>query len=205
MRKIGLFLTCSVIILMSVVWVEAQQQDKKKAGGGGFQFGGLLQGGGRINPYTLLTNAQVKKELEVTDEQIDKLPTEVMVAISKVLSEKQFTRFKQMDLQVRGNNAFKDEAVQKSLKMTDEQKKSIVSIIDESAKELQELRGTGKGFGKGGNEKVETIQERNQGKNLHRPHQGSTQSLARYDRRGIQIRKPGLRRRRRRRLRQEGR
>ncbi len=140
MRKLGLLLTVSIVILMSVAWVEGQQGDKKKGG-----FGG---GGGQQSPLNVLNRADVKKELAITDEQLEKLPAEVLVAISKVLSEKQFKRFKQLELQQRGNNAFKDAAVQKALNITDEQKKSVNTILDGSAKEIADL-GFG-GFGKGG-------------------------------------------------------
>jgi hypothetical protein len=147
MRKFSAFLACGALLLMSVAWVEGQQE-KKQGGGGGFQFGR----GGPTNPYDLLTRSDVKKELDVTDDQMEKLPDEVMVAISKVLNEKQFKRFRQLDLQKKQNAAFKDAFVQKELKMTDEQKKNILTIITDETKEVAELMpkfGGGGGKGKG--------------------------------------------------------
>lgn len=157
MRKFGFLMVGGAALLMSVAFVEGQQGKGK---GGGMQFGGMLPGFGRQDPVSLLNRTDVKKELEVTDDQIEKLPAEVMLAISKVLNEKQFTRFKQLELQKRGNEAFKDEAVLKSLKVTDEQKKNLISIVDDSAKEVRELfKAGGGGFGKGGGnpEKMATI------------------------------------------------
>ncbi len=152
MRKFSFFLSFAVLILLSVALVEGQQPDTKKAGG----FGGVAN-----NPLTLLNNKDVKKELDITDDQAAKVPAEVMVAISKVLSEKQFKRFKQIQLQQRGNNAFSDATVQTQLTITPEQKTSIAEILEASTKELGELKGGkggfGGGFGKGNAEKTEKI------------------------------------------------
>jgi hypothetical protein len=163
MRKFSAFLACGALLLMSVAWVEGQQE-KKQGGGGAGGFGGF--GGGNQGPYALLMRGDVKKEIDVTDEQMEKLPDEVMVAISKVLSEKQFKRFRQLDLQKKQNAAFKEASVQKELKMTDEQKKNILTIITDETKEVAELTpkfGGGGGKGKGGGdfkgnmEKIETV------------------------------------------------
>lgn len=169
MRKFSAFLACGALLLMSVAWVEGQQE-KKQPGGGGFGFGGF--GKAQNDPFALLTREEVKKELDVTEEQMDKLPDEVMIAISKVLTEKQSKRFKQIYLQKKENNAFKDTNVQKELKMTDEQKKNILTILTDEEKELKDLApkfgvggggGKGKGgFGKGNTEnkeKIETVKK----------------------------------------------
>jgi hypothetical protein len=156
MRKIGWFISCSILILGSVTLVDGQQPGGGKGGFGGF-------GGGQQTPLNMLNRADVKKELEVTDEQLEKLPAEILVAISKVLSEKQFKRFKQIDLQNRKNAAFKDPAVQSALKMSDEQKKNIGSILEDETKEIAELFKGGKGgfggFGKGSTEKSDNIRK----------------------------------------------
>ena len=152
MRRFMLFLASSCLILMSVAWVEGQQGGGKKGGG----FGGIF-GGAQQNPLILLNRAEVKKELELTDAQAEKLPAEVMVAISKVLNEKQFKRFKQIELQQRDVNAFKDEAVQKSLKVTSDQAKSINSLIENSEKEIAEMfKG---GFDMGTFEKIANVRK----------------------------------------------
>lgn len=157
MRKLVLFAASAVFMgFMSMTLVEGQG-GKKTGGGGG--FGGF--GGGGNNPINLFNNADVKKELDITDAQVDKLQVEVMVAIGKTLDEKQFKRFKQIDLQKKGNNAFKDKTVQKQLKMSDEQTKNIESLLDDSNKEIGELfkGGFAKGAGKGNAEKMENIRK----------------------------------------------
>lgn len=147
MRKIGLFVIGGSMLFASVALVEGQQQGKGKGqfGGGGFGMANIA-----ANPLAMIANPQIKKELEITDEQMEKIPAEVMVAFGKVLNEKQYTRFKQIQLQLKGNNAFKDVTVQKALNLTDDQKKNLTSIVDDAAKELAEIKGGFGGFGKGG-------------------------------------------------------
>src|SRR5258708_1761584 len=113
MRKYVLFLTCASLIIMSVAWVEGQQP------GGGKGKGGIFGGGGAFGSLFLLNRDDVKEELKITEAQTEKLPAEVMVAVAKVLDDKQFKRFKQIELQQRGNNAFGDKAIQKDLKVSD--------------------------------------------------------------------------------------
>lgn len=154
MRKFGMFLVCGAILFGSVAWVEGQGGAQPKGG-----FGG---GTARQNALTLLNNEQIKKELNITEEQLDKLPAEVLNAIAKVLTDKQFKRLKQIEIQQRGTGAFKDEKVQKALGISSEQAKSISSILEDSTKETTELFKGGKGgFGKGGlagyTEKLEKI------------------------------------------------
>ena len=162
MRKIGFVISSSAVLLMAVALVDGQQPQPKGGGGG---FGAFAPAPGTA-PLTLLNNKDVKKELDLTDEQLAKLPDEVLVAISKVLNEKQLKRFKQIELQQRGNRAFADSAVQTALKINDEQKKNIASILEDANKDLAEAapkfggfggKGGGGGFGKGNNEKIDKI------------------------------------------------
>ncbi|MEI7686392.1 MAG: hypothetical protein WCL32_15340 [Planctomycetota bacterium] len=111
------------------------------------------QGAGR-DPIQLLSNASVKKELELTDEQEKALPEAMLKALSGVLSDKQYKRFKQIELQQRGSGAFVDPKVQEALKLNDAQKDSIKTIIEDSRKEMRDLLQGG-GFGKGAGEKIE--------------------------------------------------
>lgn len=158
MRKLGFVISSGAVLLMAVALVDGQQPQPK--GGGG--FGGFGQPAPGTASLNLLNNKDVKKELDLTDEQLTKLPDEVLVAISKVLNEKQMKRFKQIELQQRGNRAFGDAAVQTALKVNDEQKKNIASILEDAGKDIAEANkgGFGKGgfggFGKG-NEKVDKI------------------------------------------------
>ena len=126
---------------------------------GGFGGGGGLAGGmGRMDPVSLLNNASVKKELELTDEQLQAIPEAVMKALSGVLNEKQNKRFKQIELQQRGTAAFSDAKIQESLKMTEEQKSNVKTILEDSRKEMMEALGGG-GFAKGGAEKMENLRK----------------------------------------------
>src|SRR6266850_7228246 len=69
--------------------------------------GGLV-GKGQTDPLTLLRNTSVKKELRLTDEQLEKVNDAVWKALTEVLDEEQLIRLKQIDLQVRDFRAFGD-------------------------------------------------------------------------------------------------
>jgi hypothetical protein len=60
-------------------------------------------------------------------------------ALKSALSEKQFARLVQIQLQQRGLAIFEDEKVQKTLKLSDEQKTKIKEINDALTKERSEL------------------------------------------------------------------
>jgi hypothetical protein len=139
MRKMGVLLGSFVLGLIAVNLVVGQQF-------GGFgRFGG--GGGGGAGSLTLINNPQVKKELEITDEQLEKVPDAVQKALAEVLNEKQLKRLRQIELQQRGVRAFNDPKVQAQLKITDEQKENIKTIIDDSGKETAELFREAKGAG----------------------------------------------------------
>jgi hypothetical protein len=148
MRKYGWLCVGAALLFASVAIVDSIDGTEKKGKGGG-GFGGFGGGFGQ-NPLSLLNNADVKKELDLTDEQATKANDEVMAAIGKALSEKQFKRFKQISLQQKGNNAFKDKAVQKELKLTADQVKSIDTAIEDGNKALADL-----GFGGGAEKRAE--------------------------------------------------
>src|SRR5205085_3611903 len=111
------------------------QQPGGKGKGG---FGGFGAKGGNQDAYTLLRNEQVKKELGVTEEQVEKIPAAVLKALSGVLDEKQMTRLRQIELQQRGTQAFLDASVQKDLHITPEQTANIKTILDDFRKEQAE-------------------------------------------------------------------
>jgi hypothetical protein len=157
MRRYGLFLFCSAIALFVLVVGSEAQTGGKGKGGGGFGFGGFGAGGN--DPLTLLRRADVKKELDLTDEQVEKLPGAVMKAVGEVLSDKQMARFRQIDLQKKDTAAFKDDKVRKDLKITESQVKIMDEILADSAKEMKEIFADAKG----GNFKG--IQEKMQGLN----------------------------------------
>jgi hypothetical protein len=137
MRRYGMLVTCgAVALLMCVMVSEAQVGGGKGKGGGRAARAGI---GGVDDPVALLRRADVKKELEVTDEQMEKLPGAVMKAVGEVLNTKQLARFKQLDLQKRGTGAFKDALVRKDLKITESQVKNIDEILADAGKEAKEI------------------------------------------------------------------
>jgi transketolase C-terminal domain/subunit len=136
MRRYTVYLFCGAVALLVLVVGSEAQQGKK---GGGKGFGAFGFGKDNNDPLALLRREDVKKELDVTTEQMDKLPGAVMKAIGEVLSDKQMTRFRQLDLQKKDTAAFKDEKIRKELKFTDSQVKTIDEILTESAKEAKDI------------------------------------------------------------------
>jgi uncharacterized protein YaaQ len=154
MRKVGILLGCVVIGLLVVGMADGQQQPKKKFGG----FGGFGGGGGFANnPVALLQNEQVKKELEVGEDQLEKLPAALDKAVAEVLNENQLKRFKQIQLQTRGNTVFTDPKVTAVLKISDEQVENIKSILQEAGKERQEIFKEAQGDFKAAGEKAAAL------------------------------------------------
>jgi hypothetical protein len=131
--------------------------------GGGFQRGGRA---GATDPAALLQNESVRKELKLTDEQMQKVPDAVLKALGTVLEPAQLKRLKEITLQIRGYKALTDPNVQTALKLTDEQKDSVKTIVSDSDKEMQELvkEMRGGAGGKGGFEKVLTLRKEAQEK-----------------------------------------
>jgi hypothetical protein len=124
--------------------VGGQQQGGK---GKGFGKGGF---GGPLDAASLVKRDDVKKELSITEEQIDKIPAAILKGLSGVLDDKQMTRLRQIELQQRGTQAFLDTSVQKELKITPEQTGHIKTILSDSVKERQEIMAELKGGGGGG-------------------------------------------------------
>jgi hypothetical protein len=141
MRAVGRSLAALAAAFV-VVGLVGGQQPGGFGGKGGKGFGGAT-----LDAYALLRIDQVKKELGVTDEQVEKIPAAVLKALSGVLDDKQLTRLKQIELQQRGSQALIDPLVQKQLKITTEQSGSIKTIIEDSRKELAEIFKEAKGGG----------------------------------------------------------
>ncbi len=180
MRKIGVLLGTFALGLVLVNLVTGQQEaQKKRFGGGGFGFGGF--GAVQTSPIALINNEQVQKELDITPEQLEKVPEAIDKALAEVLNPKQSARLRQISLQLRGPRAFTDAKVQKDLKMTEEQVTSVKSILDDSTKEAAEIRKEAQAQGdfQGSFQKI------------------ATQTMEANDRRRVQTRAKGLRRPRR--------
>jgi hypothetical protein len=129
-----------------------------------FNFGGGKgKGGGNLfdNPVALLSNGAVKKELKLTDDQGPKVNDAIWKALADVLNEDQLKRLRQIDLQVREAAAFADPKVQTQLKLTDDQKDDIKTILADAEKAMGEaMKGAfGKGAGgPGGVNPLESLQ-----------------------------------------------
>jgi Spy/CpxP family protein refolding chaperone len=78
-------------------------------------------------------------------------------AIAGVLDGKQLKRFKQIEWQVAGADALRDAHLQKELKLSDEQKKKLDTIFNDSAKKMQSLFEGGNL--EGAREKMQTIRK----------------------------------------------
>jgi hypothetical protein len=157
MRRFGMVFGVSACALLTLGILGGYAQQGKKGGFGGGMFGG---GVGKNDPVALLNRDDVKKELDLSEEQTEKLPGAVMKAVAEVLNDKQMKRFRQIELQVRGTQAFvKDETLKKQLKLTDSQTKNIEEILADSQKEVAELFKEAKGAGgfKGLGEKMQGI------------------------------------------------
>lgn len=126
-------------------------------GGGRGGFGGMMvgPGGGGGNPTMMLMNKGVQDELKLSQEDVDaivkKYNEETASLFAKVLAEKakpeQVARFKQIRTQQMGFAAFQDAAIQKSLKMTEDQVKEVKEIAEDMRKEGDELRKSMQGGG----------------------------------------------------------
>jgi hypothetical protein len=163
MRKFGIVLGFSAMALLALGTMGGNAQQGKGKGkgfGGGFGFG--MGGMGKMDPVSLLQREDVKKELDLSEEQTEKIPGAVMKAVGEVLNDKQMTRFRQIELQARGTDAFvKDANLRTKLMISDSQTKTIEEILSDTRKEIQEmmkeLQGGGGGGFKGMQEKVAGI------------------------------------------------
>jgi Spy/CpxP family protein refolding chaperone len=75
---------------------------------------------------------------------------DALKSVSDILNKDQLARLKQIELQQSFAEAFTRTDVADALKLTDEQKTKIKTIIEDARKEAQEARQGGGGFGQGG-------------------------------------------------------
>ena len=144
------------LLALGLVGLADAQQRAPFAGGGGR---------GPTDPLALINNPSVKKELEITDEQAEKLPEALRKALNDVLTEKQVKRLKQIEMQQRGAAAFGDDKVAAALKLSEEQIGNIKTILQDSQKELKEAFSGGRGGDfKAAREKVENLKKETQEK-----------------------------------------
>lgn len=97
-----------------------------------------FQGGGGFNPNA--TDEERKERAE----KMAKLTAESKKAYEAVLTPEQAKRTTQINYQYMGVRAFSDKDVQTTLKMSDDQKEKIKTVMDQYNKDVRELGG---GFG----------------------------------------------------------
>jgi Spy/CpxP family protein refolding chaperone len=117
-----------------------------------FQPGGFFGKGKGGDYFTLLQNGQIKDELKITNQQVEKLPAAALKALSEVLDQQQVKRLREIFLQLRGNSVFLEADVKKELKITDDQAKKIQAALNNQVKEQQAMF-------EGGNFDFEKMQE----------------------------------------------
>jgi hypothetical protein len=144
MRPIGKLFVFASLALVAGSFAVAQPP---------FQPGGGLFGKGKGGDYfTLLQNGQIKDELKISQQQVDKLPAAALKVLGEVLDPQQVKRLREIYLQTRGNTIFLEADVKKDLKITEDQAKKIQSALDTQIKEQQAMF-------EGGNFDFERMQE----------------------------------------------
>ncbi len=150
------------------------QQGRFRGGFGGGAFGGgMLLGNKSVQEELKLAKEQVDK----AQEELQKIREKQKEAFAKlrdlsqeerqekfqefsktataetnriaaaILKPEQLKRFKQIELQQRGYQAFTDPEIQKTLKVTDDQKDKLKTITEDTAKETRELFQSAQGGG----------------------------------------------------------
>jgi hypothetical protein len=167
-----------VAVLLAVpALAQQRQQGQQGRGGGGFGGGlaGLIENVG-VQQELKLDNEQVEKAKAAIDKVREKhsadraklqdlsqeerreksrainqaVSEETMKALKDVLKPEQIKRFKQIEVQRRGAEAFTEPEVQKALNLTGEQKEKIKTIAADAAQERRELFQGGGNPGQGG-------------------------------------------------------
>jgi hypothetical protein len=110
--------------------------------GGGFGgFGGFGPGGqqGIGGLLQLLQNKSVQQELKLDEDEVAKIPDAVMAALEKSLKPEQYKRLKQIQIQQQGPRAFLDAKVQKELKITNDQKEQLQTVMRDAMEGMRDL------------------------------------------------------------------
>ncbi|HZU36500.1 MAG TPA: hypothetical protein VFA18_11355, partial [Gemmataceae bacterium] len=156
-----------IVLVLGALLALTQTASAQRRGGRGFGRGMMM------NPVFLLNRPEVQKELNLTDEQKDKVKDtfqkvqekmaplrdmsqeerqekapaimkeaneEAQKSLKGLLKPEQDKRLHQIMLQMRGPQAFTDAKIQEKLKLSDDQKNSIKSIMEDQQKEIQEAR-----------------------------------------------------------------
>jgi hypothetical protein len=99
-----------------------------------------------------LTPDEQKEQMPEVMQMIADKGKEIQEKVDKILADEQKTRLKELSVQARGPQALEDEEIAATLKLTDEQKKSLETIREEGNAAIQEaftaLRAEGGDQGK---------------------------------------------------------
>jgi hypothetical protein len=87
-----------------------------------------------------LSPEEQKAEIPSLMKMMTEKGKELQAKVDKVLNAKQLTRLKELSVQRRGAEAFEDEEVAATLKLSDEQKTKLIAIRDEAADKQDEIR-----------------------------------------------------------------
>jgi hypothetical protein len=174
--KVAVVLGVAVVLAVPAL-AQQRQQGQQGRGGGGFGGGlaGLIENVG-VQQELKLDNEQVEKAKAAVDKVREKhsddraklqdlsqeerrekrsainqaVSEETMKALENVLKPEQIKRFKQIDLQRRGAEAFTEPEVQTALKLTGAQKEKIKTIAADAAQERRGLFQDAGNPGQGG-------------------------------------------------------
>ena len=86
-----------------------------------------------------LSAEEREKEMPSLLKMMTEKGKELQVKVDKILDPKQLTRMKELSIQQRGPEAFEDEEVAATLKLSDDQKKKLATIRDDAADKQQEI------------------------------------------------------------------
>jgi len=175
MRVLG-----KVVLAVGVAALLGSPALAQRGGGGGFGGGGLLMTPGvqkelkltdeqkqkvetalkefrekHADDYSKLRDLEPKEQMEA----FQKLTHESREAVTPILDKEQAKRFKEIDRQVRGVQAFADHDVQKHLKLTDKQKEEIKTIQEDSVKQMREIFTNAQGDAQGAREKFTALRK----------------------------------------------
>jgi eukaryotic-like serine/threonine-protein kinase len=168
MKKPSIVILVLVILALTAPSLLAQQRQQRQR-----QRGGNQTGPGR-DLVSLLTQKSVQEELKLSDDQVKKVADLAQSrrrsgrgarnlsqeqqqkrlmeaaqanekALGEILTVDQLQRAKQINVQVRGAQTFRDPEVITALKLTDDQKQKIKTIQDDARQESSRLfqRGAG--------------------------------------------------------------
>ncbi|CAN5551148.1 hypothetical protein BH11PLA2_BH11PLA2_05380 [soil metagenome] len=97
-----------------------------------------------------MTRDATDEQRKEMTEKMTKMRAESKKAYSEVLTPEQAKRAQQISYQAQGLRAFSDAEVQTALKLSDEQKEKIKTVMEQYTKDSMELRGGGRGGAAGG-------------------------------------------------------